>query len=76
MTLILPLGPYPGSVLSAMSDWDQTGIFQEANRTSENGAAQCSILQVCWEPLIVRQSNHLRSWYVFFSNRIQFCSDL
>ena len=76
MTLLLPLGPYPGSGLSTMSDQYQIGIFQEANRISENGAAQCLIFQVCWEPLKVRQSNHLRSWCVFFSNTINFCSDL
>ena len=50
--------------MSAMSDRDQTGIFQEANRTSENGAVQCSMLQVCWEPLIVRWRKDLALHYL------------
>ena len=41
--------------MSAISNQSQRGIFQEADKTSENGAVINSILKVSWEPMIVRQ---------------------
>ena len=62
--------------MSAMSDKSQTGMFQEANRTSENGAVMYSILQVSWEPMIVKQWKHLWSCSQIFFDTIEFCDDL